>query len=413
MPNYIRTKQIDQTDLSGFFIDTIGAKSGLLLGYISGVTLNETVLLTGNQNVSGIKTFLDGVNLNNIDNLNLSGVDITITSGTVILTNPVSAPNLVNITYNTGNQTISGIKTFAAAISAPNLVYNTGNQTISGDKIFKNKIRIGDSENQNAIFTDGDNNLIVSGYQSALRTLKLIAASPIYETYIDFGPGADGLTFKSPSYLFIDKRPAVKTFSPSRERPVALLDEVADQFPAWTGARRYAPLDLLSVSFNIPASGTVNYFPFLIKKNVVNPVACVEMTTYLNFDPKIDIGIYSGHYGFQNAKLIASGSITGSILNTGIYRTTLNGTFNKGPYIVASMLKTGQGSTFRILSSHGFREHFGINTGSSILHGNNSTTVLTNILAETGASILPQNIGSGEWYATAANAVSPLVFLEY
>jgi len=187
---------------------------------------------------------------------------------------------------------------------------------------------------------------------------------------------------------------------------------VADQFSAWTGVRRYPPLDFLSATTNTTASGTVNYFPFLIKKDVVDPVACIEMTNYSTFDPKIDIGIYSGDYGFQNAKLIASGSITGSILNTGIYRTKLNGTFNKGPYIVASMLSTGEGSTFRILASHGFREHFGINTGSSTLHGLNSTA-LTHILAETGRSILPQNIGLGEWYVSSSTVLSPLVFLEY
>ena len=41
-----------------------------------------------------------------------------------------------NLVYNTGNQTISGAKTFVAGISAPNLIYNTGNQNISGQKRF-------------------------------------------------------------------------------------------------------------------------------------------------------------------------------------------------------------------------------------------------------------------------------------
>ena len=185
-------------------------------GIISSVGISGSNLVynTGNQTISGIKTFATGIitsgnlqvsgtgifnaiDLNNIDNLSLSGVDITITSGVVSLTN---------------------------AISAPNIVYNTGDQNISGDKIFKNKIQIGDS--QTAIYTDSDNTLIVSGYQSSLRTLKLIAASPSYETYITFGPGSDGLTFKSPDYFFLDKRPEVRTSSPSFSRPVALLDEV-------------------------------------------------------------------------------------------------------------------------------------------------------------------------------------------
>jgi hypothetical protein len=155
MPNYIRTKQIDQTDLSNFVTDSLQSQSGKILQYVSGVTLNETVLLTGNQNISGIKTFVDGVDLNNIDNLNLSGVDIIITNGNVTLTNPVSAPNLFNITYRTGDQTISGVKRFATRpivngtgvllvgevgeVDLTTTVRTTGNENISGVKAFDSR----------------------------------------------------------------------------------------------------------------------------------------------------------------------------------------------------------------------------------------------------------------------------------
>jgi hypothetical protein len=54
--------------------------------------------------------------------LNQALQDVT-TSGSVLIT---------------GNQTISGIKTFTTGIFAPNLVYNTGDQTISGVKTFAN-----------------------------------------------------------------------------------------------------------------------------------------------------------------------------------------------------------------------------------------------------------------------------------
>jgi len=88
---------------------------------------DNLVYNTGNQIISGIKTFANAISgnfqvsgtgifnaldLNNIDTLSLSGVDITITSGAVTLTNPISAPNLV---YNIGNQTISGVKTFISS----------------------------------------------------------------------------------------------------------------------------------------------------------------------------------------------------------------------------------------------------------------------------------------------------------
>ena len=108
----------------------------------SGVFNNEViapnlVYNTGDQTISGVKTFATGIvvsgnlqvsgtgifnaiDLNSIDILSLSGVDVAITSGNVILTNPLSAPNLI---YNTGNQTISGFKTFADDLSIKNNVF--------------------------------------------------------------------------------------------------------------------------------------------------------------------------------------------------------------------------------------------------------------------------------------------------
>jgi hypothetical protein len=48
---------------------------------------------------------------------------------------PIDA-NLINAVAKTGNQTISGIKSFATGIIAPNLVYITGTQIIDGNKSF-------------------------------------------------------------------------------------------------------------------------------------------------------------------------------------------------------------------------------------------------------------------------------------
>lgn len=101
---------------------TLNNSGAILNSYINNLS-GVSVLRYGNQTISGDKTFLDNINfsgtgifnslnLNNIDILSLSGVDITITSGAVTLTNPVSAPNLV---YNIGNQTVSGVKTFISS----------------------------------------------------------------------------------------------------------------------------------------------------------------------------------------------------------------------------------------------------------------------------------------------------------
>ena len=128
--------------------------TGILLSGEAGQVPNTIVQTSGSQTISGSKTFTTGVvmsgnlqvsgtgyfnalDLSNMDSLNLSGVDITITSGVITSTNSISAINLI---YNTGNQTISGVKTFATGVVIPNVVYNTGTQTISGIKTFSTGI---------------------------------------------------------------------------------------------------------------------------------------------------------------------------------------------------------------------------------------------------------------------------------
>jgi len=170
MPNYIRVKQINQGELTGFFVDSISSESGLLLafasgaayGVASGIILNETVLLTGNQIISGVKTFTTGIFAPNLvyntGNQTISGVK-TFTTG-------IFAPNLV---YNTGNQTISGVKTFTTGIFAPNLVYNTGNQTISGVKTFAaagNNIVISGTSDAEGLIKSLNSNLTIEGANS-------------------------------------------------------------------------------------------------------------------------------------------------------------------------------------------------------------------------------------------------------
>lgn len=184
---------------------------------------------------------------------------------------------------------------------------------------------------------------------------------------------------------------------------------LAYQFPPSTGIRRYLPLDLLASTTTIPLTGNISYFPFFIKKNISDPVACVELTTYAAPPPKIEIGIYSAKNGFENATLITSGSITGANV-LGIYRTTLKSNLEEGAYFVASMLSSGQNSSFRVASTNGFREHLGINTGINFLPGTSSTN--NSILPmETGLT-LREKIGTGIWNTTASS-YGPLVGIEY
>ena len=98
MPNYIRVKQLDSQELSGFFTSISVAD------IFNKASSGQFVNTTGNQTISGIKTFATGI----------------------------FAPNLV---YNTGNQTISGVKTFA---SRPTV--NGSGVLLGNEAGFENKI---------------------------------------------------------------------------------------------------------------------------------------------------------------------------------------------------------------------------------------------------------------------------------
>jgi hypothetical protein len=196
MANLIRVKQLDQPDLSGFF-NTAFINTGIIdATYVDKFT---------DENISGVKTFIDGVNLNNIDNLSFSGVDITITSGSVVLTNrpTVNGTGVLlsgeaarlptTIVYTTGNQNISGTKNFYTRPTVngtgvllsgerptvngtgvllsgevptlpPTIVYTTGDQTISGIKTFLDDLNIsGDLTLNGGLYINDIEELNLSG----------------------------------------------------------------------------------------------------------------------------------------------------------------------------------------------------------------------------------------------------------
>lgn len=336
-------------------------------------------------------------------------------------------------------------------IVASNLVYNTGSQYISGTKLFVGALGLGDAShpsNNKLFFYDTGLALGGGGYTTIKSFSKDDDTSIIFEfsdqganaIYLDILAktisGNNNSTINFPNNIGVSGTGIFNALDLNNIDNLSLsgvdititsgsvnintslningisVNPYQPEFPAWTGIRRYSPLALESVSSSTPISGSIAYFPFLIKKNVTNPVACVEMTNYSTHDPKINIGIYSGHYGFENARLITSGSITGNINYTGIYRTTLNGNFSQGPYILASVLESGQGSSFRIAASQGIREHIGINTGNLTLHGVTST-VETNTITESDINNnLKINIGTGT-FVTSSVGLGPIVFLEY
>jgi hypothetical protein len=104
--------------------------------YINGTrSLSANNITASFQNISSQTGIFNAIDLSNIDILTLSGVDITIISGVVALTNrpTVNGTGILlsgeaatlptTIVYTTGNQTISGIKSFATGID----IINSGN----------------------------------------------------------------------------------------------------------------------------------------------------------------------------------------------------------------------------------------------------------------------------------------------
>jgi hypothetical protein len=101
MANLIRVKQLDQPDLSGFFNSAF---------IETGITRETFVDKFTDQTISGIKTFANGVDLNGIDNLSLSGVDISVRDANVSITNSDLGTNSANLTVQGSGIFFKGIR---------------------------------------------------------------------------------------------------------------------------------------------------------------------------------------------------------------------------------------------------------------------------------------------------------------
>lgn len=103
------------------FINTSNVQTNLNLTGLNIIELLRTgyLNLTSDQNITGVKNFINAPTINGLQ---------------IVTSNNIGDQQ--NLVLQTGNQIVSGIKTFATALFSPNLVYNTGNQIISGIKTF-------------------------------------------------------------------------------------------------------------------------------------------------------------------------------------------------------------------------------------------------------------------------------------
>ena len=145
--------------INGLFVSGVAVLTGVDLSssatvvnlFATGSALNNkinslsgvSVLTFGNQIISGDKTFLNNIkvsgsgifnalDLNNIDTLNFSGVDISITNGSVNLTNRPTVNSsgvaLIGELVNTGSKLDNKINSLSGVS-----VLTFGNQTINGN----------------------------------------------------------------------------------------------------------------------------------------------------------------------------------------------------------------------------------------------------------------------------------------
>ena len=78
MPNnLIRVKQLDQSELSGFFAQT-AVNTGIIPPIVNNIGSGLFVSLSANQTIIGVKTFLDSINVSGtgtFNSLDLNNID--------------------------------------------------------------------------------------------------------------------------------------------------------------------------------------------------------------------------------------------------------------------------------------------------------------------------------------------------
>lgn len=168
-------------------------------------------------------------------------------------------------------------------------------------------------------------------------------------------------------------------------------------YPSTTST--YGTIGFLNLTNNI------TYYPIYISKYIINPNFCIECTSGTG---TVQVGIYDGKDGFENARLLWSGNIVVTGSNYGIIKTTSNIRLKEGWYIIGGLI-TSIGGTFscRTPATNYYRILFGERTDISITGGFG-----TSHYTQSG-STLPQNIGSGTSIVLAASTTIPLIALEY
>ena len=170
-------------------------------------------------------------------------------------------------------------------------------------------------------------------------------------------------------------------------------------FPAATEDRFYIT-QTPTITTNTPTRYTINYIPYVIKKDTSNLSLCFEQT--VSGSQAVIVGIYDGSSGIASAPLLFSATINTN--GSGIYTSTSSLFFKSGYYIVAGMATSATPLAGR---------SFTTNAHPAESFGRPSTEIVINSLSyytQTGLTDLPSNIGTITYALTNTGAN---VFLKY
>lgn len=156
-------------------------------GFITGINTANLVYNTGDQTISGFKTFANPAKFNAISgdfSLDIStAIDLTLRNRagvslelggeekTVTLSGDETVFYLTNLDIYSPTQIrgkLDGSTGIFQKLYAGNLVYNTGNQTISGAKTFADNIQVSGTGTFNALDLNNIDNLSLSGVDVTL-----------------------------------------------------------------------------------------------------------------------------------------------------------------------------------------------------------------------------------------------------
>jgi hypothetical protein len=171
-------------------------------------------------------------------------------------------------------------------------------------------------------------------------------------------------------------------------------------FPATAEERYYFPSSF-GISSSTPTRYTINYHPFVIKKNTQSLKLCYEQVA--GGSQTIIAGIYDGSNGFASAPLLLSATI--NITGIGIFTSASTLFFRSGSYVIVAGIATSATP----ISSRSF-------TSNSLMleslgRASTDTTISTgNFYTQTGLTDLPASIGTITYSSTNVGAN---VFLRY